>query len=62
MFYSRKELAERWRVHPNTIGNYQKQGLIPFVRLPGGKIAVYPRKEIERLERKGLTFERKVRL
>lgn len=31
-----KEVAERWRVHQNTVYGYVRSGKLPAMRLPGG--------------------------
>ena len=33
-----KEVSRLLRISPSTIDKYRKRGLIPFIRLPSGKI------------------------
>jgi excisionase family DNA binding protein len=44
-----KEASERLGVHPNTLRNWEKQGLIRLVRLPGSQHRRAPLSEVERL-------------
>ena len=42
-FYTTEELAERYRVTPNTIKNWRAQGkLVPSLKIPGGSVRYSP--------------------
>lgn len=49
-----RELAERWRLSPETVLRWKRRGLIPFVVLPGGSIR-YRLEDVERIERERAT-------
>jgi hypothetical protein len=48
--YTRTELAERFRVSPDTISKYVKMGLLPPPSPPRGPLARYGRPHVERME------------
>ena len=37
-----KSLAERWNCCKNSIYNYVRNGSIPYIRTPGGRILIFP--------------------
>lgn len=45
---TRRELADRWRCHPDTIGRREKEGKLHPVKI--GRRALYRLSEIERIE------------
>jgi len=49
-FITVKELAERWRCHPNSIKNYVRKKLLPSFRTPGGRCILFPIEVIEEYE------------
>jgi excisionase family DNA binding protein len=44
-----KEASSRLGVHPNTLRNWEEQGVIRLVRLPGSRHRRVPLSEVERL-------------
>lgn len=44
-----KEASERLGVHPNTLRNWEEQGVIRLMRLPGSQHRRVPLSEVERL-------------
>lgn len=44
-----KEASERLDVHPNTLRNWEEQGVIRLIRLPGSRHRRVPLSEVERL-------------
>lgn len=46
-----QEAARRLGVHPNTIRNWETQGLLMGVRLPGSRYRRFTTAEVERLRR-----------
>jgi excisionase family DNA binding protein len=53
-FLTVNELAERWRLHRNTILNYVNKGLLPFFKPMGGRIILIPLDAIEEYEQSQL--------
>lgn len=45
---TRKELADRWRCGPDTIGRYEKAGKLHSVRI--GRRALYKLSEVQKIE------------
>jgi predicted site-specific integrase-resolvase len=65
IYFSQKELANRWRCSSTAVGDYRDKGLIPAVRLPESNRYIYPVSEIldyERRHRKHTTVEEPVSL
>jgi len=46
-----RETAKRLGVHENTIRNWESQGLLSGIRLPGSNFRRFPRDEVERMRR-----------
>ena len=46
-----KEAAEQLGVHPNTLRNWERRGVIRLERLPGSKYRRVPVHEVQRIER-----------
>jgi len=46
-----KEASEKLGIHPNTLRNWERKGLVRLARLPGGRNRRVPVYEVERLER-----------
>jgi excisionase family DNA binding protein len=44
-----KEASRRLGVHPNTLRNWEQQGVIQLIRLPGSRYRRVPVSEVERL-------------
>lgn len=44
-----KEAARRLGVHPNTLRNWEEQGVIRLIRLPGSRYRRVPVSEVQRL-------------
>lgn len=51
-FITVKQLAERWRCHPNSIKNYNRKKLMPSFRTPGGRCILFPIEAIEEYEQR----------
>ena len=47
-YYRISEVAELFRVTPQTVRKYARDGKIPFATTPGGQ-TIYPKKEINAL-------------
>jgi excisionase family DNA binding protein len=45
-----KEASARLGVHPNTLRNWERRGLVRLTRLPGSRYRRVPKSEMERLE------------
>jgi excisionase family DNA binding protein len=46
-----RKTAEELGVHENTIRNWEKNGILRGVRLPGSGFRRFPREEVERMRR-----------
>ena len=44
-----KEASKRLGVHPNTLRNWERQGVIRLIRLPGSRYRRVPVSEVQRL-------------
>jgi len=44
-----KEASKRLGVHPNTLRNWERRGLIQLIRLPGSRYRRVPLSEVQRL-------------
>ena len=44
-----KEASERLGVHPNTLRNWERQGVVRLIRLPGSRYRRVPVSEVQRL-------------
>ena len=44
-----KEASKRLGVHPNTLRNWEQQGVIQLIRLPGSRYRRVPVSEVQRL-------------
>lgn len=44
-----KEASKRLGVHPNTLRNWERQGVIQLIRLPGSRYRRVPVSEVQRL-------------
>ena len=51
-YFNTQTLKERWKCSKNSIYNYVKNGSIPFIRTPGGRILLFPADEIFEYESK----------
>ena len=45
-YFNTQTLKERWQCSKNSIYNYVKNGSIPYIRTPGGRILLYPENKI----------------
>ena len=50
IYFTQKELAERWHCVEGTIINYRKNGMISYFQLPGSRKVLYPIDDIKRIE------------
>ena len=50
LYYTQKELADRWRVSPSTIKSYRDHGDIPYFSPPGSSKILYPADQIRDIE------------
>jgi excisionase family DNA binding protein len=59
-FLTVNELAERWRLHRNTILNYVNKGLLPYFRSMGGRIILIPLDTVEDYEKSQMKDRKEV--
>jgi len=59
VYFTQKELAQRWRVTEATIKNIRDIGGIPFFLPPNSSRVLYPIGDIVELEQEGLTSTNK---
>lgn len=50
-FLNVRQTADKLGVHENTIRNWEEQGLLHGIRLPGSGFRRFPREEVERMRR-----------
>lgn len=53
-FLTVRETAKQLGVHENTVRNWESQGILQGLRLPGSGFRRFPREEIERMRREML--------
>ena len=58
-YFNTKSLAEWWNCSKNSIYNYVRNGSIPFIRTPGGRIFNFPVDAIIEYESKQLPKNKK---
>ena len=56
IWFTQKELADRWRISPGSIINLRKNGKIPFFKLPDSSRVLYPVNQIIELEQQHTQF------
>jgi len=54
VFFTQKELAQRWRVTEATVKSIRDRGEIPYFFPPNSSRVLYPRKEILTIEQEQL--------
>ena len=59
IFFTQKELAERWRVTEATIKNIRDKGGISHFFLPNSSRVLYPIEEVIRIETEHLVLNKK---
>ncbi len=59
VYFTQKELADRWRVTQATIKNIRDKGSIPYFFPPNSSRVLYPRDEIMNIEQSELNLTRK---
>jgi DNA-binding transcriptional MerR regulator len=53
-YVTRKQLSERFSVHPLTIRNWERSGLLPVLKMPGRTVR-YRVQDVDKLEELFLT-------
>lgn len=59
VFFTQKELAQRWRVTEATVKSIRDRGEIPYFFPPNSSRVLYPRKEILTIEQEQLHSTKK---
>lgn len=59
-YFTVDELADRWRLHRNTILNYIKNGLLNIFKPPGGRIILIPIEEVINYEQNQLSNKKEI--
>lgn len=59
-YFTVDELAERWRLHRNTIRNYINKNLLTIFKPPGGRIILIPVDEISKYEQHQIQNRREI--
>ena len=60
LYFTQRELAERFRVSQSTIINWRNRGLLRYLKLPGSSRVLYPVDAIEEFEQQQIIYEREV--
>lgn len=51
IYMTQQELAERWRVSESSLTSWRGRGVLPYFRVPGSSRILYPKDEIEKIEK-----------
>ena len=54
LYYTQKEVADRFRVTQSTVKNWRKNGLLKYFQAPGSRRILYPVDAVMELELKSL--------
>jgi len=46
IYFTQKELAQRWRISAGTLKNWREKGVVPFFQVPHSTRILYPVSEI----------------
>jgi hypothetical protein len=60
LYFTQRELAERFRVSQSTIINWRNRGLLRYLKLPGSSRVLYPVDAIEEFEQQQIVYEKEV--
>ncbi len=59
VYFTQKELAQRWRVSEATIKKIRDEGGIPYFIPPNSTRVLYPRYEVDQIEQNPINYTRK---
>lgn len=59
VYFTQKELAQRWRVSEATIKKIRDEGGIPYFLPPNSTRVLYPRHEVVEIEHNPINYTRK---
>ena len=60
LYFTQRELAERFRVSQSTIINWRNRGLLRYLKLPGSSRVLYPVDAIQEFEQQQIVYEKEV--